>query len=78
MPFMSILKQFEDGLVFQWHGPTTQSIWALRPDGDEPSLWPVAILEVTPNGATSIKIPRGTDTANANAVLSSIGLDLRL
>jgi hypothetical protein len=65
-----ILKEYEDGLIMQWNN----SIWTIRADGDQPSLWPVALLSADENGKTVIEIPKGTDIANANAVLGMIGI----
>jgi hypothetical protein len=67
---IEILKQYEDGLIIQWNN----SIWVVRPDGDQPSLWPVAILEKDENDKTKVIIPKGTDVANANAILAVLGI----
>jgi hypothetical protein len=67
---IEVLKQYGDGLIFQWNN----SIWVVRADEDQPSLWPVAILSKDENGKTVITIPKGTDVANANAILSMIGV----
>jgi hypothetical protein len=63
-----VMHQYRDGLVIKWNN----SIWVVRADGDQPSLWPVAIVERNAQGRLSFKIPKGTDIANANAVLASL------
>jgi hypothetical protein len=68
MNTLDILKQYKDGLVIKWNN----SIWVVRADGDQPSLWPVAIVERNEHGQLKYIIPKGTDIANANAVLASI------
>jgi hypothetical protein len=74
MDTMTILKQYADGAVLKWNN----SIWAIKPDGDSPSLWPIAIISTDESGNPKITIPRGTDVDNANAVLSSLGIGLQL
>jgi hypothetical protein len=63
---IKVLKEYEDGLIIQWNN----SIWVIRSDGDQPSLWPVALLSKDKYGHTAIVIPKGTDVANANAIMA--------
>jgi hypothetical protein len=67
---IEVLKKYQDGLIIQWNN----SIWVIRSDEDQPSLWPVAILDKDQDGKTKIVIPKGTDVANANAILSMLGI----
>jgi hypothetical protein len=71
MQTMTILKQYADGAVLKWNN----SIWAIKPDGDSPTLYPVALISTDPSsGAPKITIPRGTDVDAANAVLSTLNI----
>jgi hypothetical protein len=65
---LEILKQYQNGLVLKWDN----SIWVLKEDGDQPSLWPVAHVRRNDKNELAFIIPKGTDIDNANAVLASL------